>query len=366
MQNQVLITVVVGLIVGGLFMANFDVEKVSTVMNLSVPNLNKVSISEEEFHDEFISFIAKHGKSYKLMGEYEQRYGIFKDNYQKIKDHNVNEESHGYSLEVNKFADLSMEEFKKTSLGLLSFPRTKSNYKKGLNLFERARAYRDLPDAVDWRESGAYVNPVKNQGSCGSCWAFSTIGSVESAFAIKTGTLPSLSEEQLIRCSKGYGNGGCSGGFMEYAFKYAEKYPLCTEEDFPYEAKDSVACDHEKCSGSSYQLGGFEDIENESKVSLYTALSKQPVSIGVCAENIAWQFYKKGVVKKFCGDCLDHGVVTVGYGTDKKKGDYIIVRNSWGDDWGEKGYLRISSKDETGKGTCGIYQLPSIPIIEKS
>ena len=148
---------------------------------------------------------------------------------------------------------------------------------------------------------------------------------------------------------------------MEYAFKYAESYPLCTEDEYPYEGKDSPACSHQKCASNPYTLQGFEDLEVESRLSLYTGLTAQPVSIGVCAGNTAWQFYKKGVMKRFCGDCLDHGVISVGYGNDD--GDYVIVRNSWGGDWGENGYLRISSKDETGKGTCGIYQLPSVPVV---
>jgi len=361
MRTELLIFVAVSLIFGGFVISQVSLDSETNFPKLTYYNSD---ITEDEFENEFIDFITTYGKSYNLMGEYENRYSIFKENYQKIKDHNVDEEIHGFTLGVNKFADLTIQEFKKNSLGLLSFPRTEDLLKSELNSMKIQSALEDLPESVDWRESGIHVNPVKEQGTCGSCWAFSTIGSIESAFAIKTGSLPALSEQQLVHCSKGFGNGGCSGGFMEYAYKYAEKYPLCTEEEYPYEGKDSKACEHSKCNSSLYKLQGFEDIESNSKLSLYKTLNQQPVSIGVCAGNMAWQFYKKGVMKKFCGDCLDHGVVTVGYGVDKKKGDYIIVRNSWGEKWGEQGYLRISSKDETGKGTCGIYQLPSVPIVE--
>jgi cathepsin L len=324
-----------------------------------------VPISEEEFEREFMNFISKYRRSYDNSNEFNYRYEVFRRNYQQIMDMNTNAEKNGFELGVNEFADLTLEEFADTRLGLKDRPRRRTFEQQLFGSMSARRSKKsDLPETVDWRTSGEYVNPVKNQGTCGSCWAFSTIGSVESAFAIKTGKLPQLSEQQLVQCSKGFGNGGCSGGFMEYAFKYAETYPLCTEDEYPYEGKDSTGCVHQKCLNNPYKLSGFKDIDNMSRESLYTALTKQPVSIGVCAGNIAWQFYKKGVMKRFCGDCLDHGVVTVGYGT--KDGDHIIVRNSWGPDWGENGYLRISSKDQSGKGTCGIYQLPSIPIIEEA
>jgi cathepsin L len=192
-----------------------------------------------------------------------------------------------------------LEEFKHISLGLKASRRVPKYSSHSKTSQEVEQAYSELPEKVDWRVDGTHVNPVKNQGTCGSCWAFSTIGSIESAFAIKSGSLPSLSEEQLVQCSKGYGNGGCSGGFMEYAFKYAESYPLCTEDEYPYEGKDSPACSHQKCAANPYTLQGFEDLEIESRLSLYTGLTAQPVSIAVCAGNVAWQFYKKGVMKKF-------------------------------------------------------------------
>jgi hypothetical protein len=266
---------------------------------------------------------------------------------------------------VNQFADMTNEEFKRTYLGLKGGMRRPEIMNPKAFGFERTINKVDLPTKVDWRVNGTYVNEVKDQGSCGSCWAFSAIGSIESAFAIKNGTLPNLSEEQLVQCSKGFGNGGCSGGLMEYAFKYAEKYSLCTEDQYPYDGKDTAACDHDKCLENPYKLVGFKDVPAYSKDALYAALAEQPVSIGVCAGSLGWQFYKKGVLSWFCGDCLDHGVVSVGYGTDG--GDHVIVRNSWGKKWGENGYIRISSafntKTKEDKGICGIYQLPSVPIV---
>ena len=307
-------------------------------------------ISDEEFQDQFYSFVTEYKKSYESSSEFEKRFNVFKENYNKIIEHNSNWEEAGFIVEVNQFADLTLEEFKRTRLGLNGSTRISDSNPINLNKVDLS----DLPKNVDWRVNGTFVNEIKDQGSWGSCWAFSAIGAIESAFAIKNGKLPILSEQQLVHCSKGFGNGGCSGGFMEYAFKYAEKYPLCTSEQYPYSATDSKGCTHQVCLQNSYKLAGFKDLELNSKKALYTALAAQPVSIGVCAGSFAWQFYKSGIIKRFWSDCLDHGVITVGY--SDQGGDHIIVRNSWGSKWGEKGYLRISSEVETGKGTCGIPQ----------
>ena len=352
--------IVIGIIIAFLLICSIDKDAMITKVYESGLLTSHVEIAEDEFQREFMSFIADYGKSYQDSVEFYRRYTIFKQNYQHIMNHNVDADEHGFELGVNKFADISNEEFRSTHLGLNPPHRPSTSKYLKSRYMKKEKTFNDLPDKVDWREEGV-VNEPKDQGYCGSCWAFSTIASVEGAVAIKTGKLYSLSEEQLVSCSKGYGNGGCSGGYMEYAFKYAEKYPLCTEDEYPYNGTDSYACEHSKCS-KGIKLKGFADLEEQSREALYTGITQQPVSIGVCAGNIAWQFYKKGVMKRFCGQCLDHGVVTVGYGNDA--GDYIIVRNSWGKDWGEQGYLRISSKDTEGKGTCGIYQLPSVPFFE--
>ncbi|CAI2373717.1 unnamed protein product [Moneuplotes crassus] len=358
MRTSALVAIVAGVIVGLYFFTPENLP-MSTFDQIS----GNVAISEDEFQDQFVDFMSKYGISYNALGEYEFRYKIFKENYQQIINHNKDEEEHGYTLGVNKFADITLNEFKEKSLGLRAFPRSDSKSKRSMSSTERELRYSELRDEIDWRTEGDYVNPVKDQGTCGSCWAFSTISSVESAFAIKRGSLPNLSEQQLITCTKGYGNGGCSGGWMEYAFTYAETYALCTTEQMPYLGRDSIGCEHTQCLDNDFKLGGFEDVEKEQKVELYTALNEQPVSVAVCAGSTAWQFYKKGVITRFCGKCLDHAVLAVGYGHDKKKGDYVTIRNSWGEGWGEDGYVRISSKDETGIGTCGIYQLPSRPFV---
>jgi hypothetical protein len=228
-----------------------------------------------------MDFIASYKKSYDNSDKFQIRYEVFRHNYQLIVNHNLDEAKHGFSLAVNQFADLTLEEFSETRLGLKGSLRPERYNIRRLSELDRGSAYADIPKSVDWRVNGTFVNAVKDQGSCGSSWSFSTIGSIESAFAIKTGQLSTLSEQQLVQCSKVFGNRGCSGGFMEYAFRYSEKHPLCTESEYPYEAKDSSACSHERCLNNPYKLEGFQDLEEQSRLALYTGISQQPVSIGV-------------------------------------------------------------------------------------
>merc|ERR1712174_101257 len=166
--------------------------------------------------------------------------------------------------------------------------------------------------SIDWTnvDGKSYVTAVKNQGSCGSCWAFSTTGSLESRYAIKhdvTGTeIPTLSEQELVDCSKAEGNEGCNGGLMDDAFKYVEKPGgLCSEAEYKYTARDGT-CKSTSCGTKYYGINSYTDME--------TAVAAGPVSIAVDASGTTWQFYRGGVVDGSCGTRLDHGVLAVGYG----------------------------------------------------
>jgi C1A family cysteine protease len=227
-----------------------------------------------------------------------------------------------------------------------------------------------LPSAIDWSMKNA-VTPVKDQGQCGSCWSFSTTGALEGAYSIKTGNLVSFSEQQLVDCDT-FGNGGrdhgCNGGLMDNAFSWiAKNNGLCTESDYPYVSgitKTPGTCAKSCKNVAGSDIVSFVDVESASDLAMMTALSKQPVSVAIEADQREFQLYKSGVFTGACGTNLDHGVLTVGYGTDGGN-EYYKVKNSWSTTWGEKGYIRLGKGENynAGKGQCGILLEASYPVV---
>ncbi|KAL3076197.1 hypothetical protein niasHT_038334 [Heterodera trifolii] len=219
-----------------------------------------------------------------------------------------------------------------------------------------------LPEKLDWREKGA-VTEVKDQGDCGSCWAFSATGAIEGALAQKKSSkIISLSEQNLVDCSSKYGNEGCDGGLMDNAFEYVrDNNGLDTEESYPYEAVTG------KCQFKNETVGGtvvsFKDLKEGDEEQLKIAVATiGPISVALDASNLSFQFYKTGVYyERWCSNrYLDHGVLLVGYGTDETHGDYWLVKNSWGPHWGENGYIRIARNKQNH---CGIATMASYPVV---
>jgi hypothetical protein len=266
----------------------------------------------------------------------------------------VNNKNLSYRLGHNRFSGMSPLEF-----------RDRMGFRPLFFQQEEERAYIDvnssLPSAVDWRTKNA-VNPVKDQGQCGSCWAFSAIGALESALAIKTGKLQSLSEQQLVDCDTG--SSGCSGGWMDQAFEWIGEYGgVCLESDYPYVATDQFCA--ALCSPAvGSNLTGYVDVPSNSDSALMAALVQQPVAVAIEADERSFQFYASGVFTGPCGTSLDHGVVLVGYGSENDE-DYYILRNSWGESWGDQGYMKIArgSQYNEGQGQCGLLSVPSYPIV---
>ena len=218
---------------------------------------------------------------------------------------------------------------------------------------------------MDWVDAGA-VTPVKNQGQCGSCWAFSAIGALEGAHFLKTGELVSLSEQELIDCD--VKDKGCYGGLMDIAFEFDETgRGVCSEEDYPYEAAKNDSCNKDCTPVDETLVKSFTDVEEGSVEALQRAIVQQPVSIAIQANQMSFQFYKHGVYSEDeCGEeaVIDHGVLAVGYGTTKKKGiDYWMVKNSWGDSWGDDGYIKLARDSENEFGMCSILKMPSFPEL---
>ncbi|KAM7517390.1 hypothetical protein LguiA_006973 [Lonicera macranthoides] len=307
----------------------------------------------------FESWLSKHGKSYKNIEEKLHRFEVFKDNLKHIDERN--KLISNYWLGLNEFADLTHEEFKNMYLGLGTTVELPSTRRESPEEFTY-RDVVDLPMSVDWRKKGA-VTHVKNQGACGSCWAFSTVAAVEGINQIVTGNLTTMSEQELIDCDTTY-NHGCNGGLMDYAFSYImSNGGLHKEEDYPY-IMDEGTCDEKKEASEVVTISGYHDVPQNSEESLLKALANQPLSVAIEATGRDFQFYSGGVFDGHCGSELDHGVAAVGYGTAKGM-DYIIVKNSWGSKWGEKGYIRMKRKTGKPQGICGIYKMASYPTKKK-
>jgi len=320
----------------------------------------------------FKAWSAAFGREYADLEEASSKFMTWLDNLYVIAE--TNSQDLSYKLGLNQFSDLNGEEFRQYVHGdngacFKGEERARILNRNGRDLGERTKFGHmgenptvQAPDSVDWSTKGV-VTPVKNQGQCGSCWAFSATGAMECQYAIKTGTLNSLSEQELVDCAGfQYGCLGCNGGQMTGAMKYAAKEGgLCSESEYKYEAKDGT-CKASSC-GTKYDANtGYEAVTPYSASALETATAAGCVSIGIEADQTAFQHYSSGVLTGNCGTSIDHGVLVVGYGTDGSQ-KYWKVKNSWGESWGQKGYVNICRDcDKNGKdGECGILMEPNVP-----
>ncbi|XP_045184511.2 procathepsin L-like [Mercenaria mercenaria] len=308
--------------------------------------------------NEWESYKTAYGKQYERRVEGLRRV-IWERNIKYIEQHNLEADRglHTYRLGMNEYGDMTNDEFVSLMNGYKQNVSRSvcSKFTPPLNV-----NLGDLPDSVDWRKQG-YVTEIKNQGQCGSCWSFSTTGSLEGQNFKKTGKLVSLSEKNLMDCSKPEGNMGCEGGLMDQAFAYVIKNKgIDTEESYPYQPRNG------KCHFKSEDIGATEtscmDIDVGSEDDLQAAVATVgPISVAIDASHSSFQLYRSGVYneRRCSSKKLDHGVLAVGYGTEESK-DYWLVKNSWGKSWGQEGYIMMSRNKEN---QCGIATSASFPTM---
>jgi len=332
--------------------------KVSALFICALFGISNAEFIRERHHYEakFVDWMKEHGKEYATGREFVERLETFAFHEDYIQTHNA--EGHDFKLGHNEYSDLTAEEFRQY-FRLGEFAGVKYpvfGEKTGEKFVHHGDA---LPDSIDWVEK-KMVSEVKNQGQCGSCWAFSTTGSLESAYALKNGKIVEFSEQQLVDCDHN-GDMGCNGGLMDNAFKWIESNKgLCTEQDYSYKGvtgRCQTSCTN--VEGSTVQK--FTDVGHTDE-DLMAALAQQPVSVAIEADQTSFQLYKSGVLTSRCGTNLDHGVLAVGYGTENGQ-DFYRIKNSWGPSWGDEGFIKIARGVSQKGGQCGVLLAASFPTL---
>ncbi|XP_042493922.1 zingipain-2-like [Macadamia integrifolia] len=328
--------------------------------------------TEESLWDLYERWCSHHKVS-RDPSEKQMRFRLFKDNAKYVLE--FNKKDAPYKLELNKFSDMNEREKNVLSGYRLSREsRTQLRRRRGTVddnfMYHHNKLIKDIPSSIDWREKGV-VASVKDQGSCGSCWAFSTAAAVESINKIVAGELVDLSPQQLIDCVT-VGCDGCCGGYYGSAFEYiVNNNGITTLENYPYAFKNlDWHCDHLKqnltCQPSKVlsplvTIDDFEEVPSNNESALKEAVAQQPVSVII--DDSLLLLYKQGIIVEPCGTNPNHGVTIVGYGTDTETGlDYWIVKNSRGAAWGENGYFRIQRGISAEEGLCGIAMGSFYPI----
>lgn len=326
-------------------------------MKLVAGIIAAASASQELFQ----AWKEEHEVEYASQVEEVSRYGVWMKNKAFVDEHMAAYEAgeKTFTVGMNKFADLSSEEFAEL---YLSKVQDLSGPHPPMCTASTVGANSTMPASADWRTANPpVVTPVKDQGQCGSCWAFSTIASLESQWALAGNALTSLSEQQLVDCSMNWGNYGCSGGLMDQGFTYIhDNNGVDTEASYPYTAQDGKCVFDPANVGTS--LSSCYDVSSGDEAALANAVQMiGPISVAIDASHMSFQLYTSGVYYEpnCSSQFLDHGVTAVGYGTSNGD-DYFIVKNSWAATWGDNGYIMMSRNKNNN---CGIATSASYPQL---
>ncbi|XP_068616505.1 cathepsin S, ortholog 2, tandem duplicate 2 [Brachionichthys hirsutus] len=298
----------------------------------------------------------KYGRKYQNQVEDSVRRALWEENLRLIAVHNLEASMglHSYDVAMNHLGDLKREELLRSLATLVPPTGRQRATSPFVGLSDT-----DLPETVDWRKEGL-VTPVRSQGSCGSCWAFSAVGALEGQLAKKTGRLVNLSPQNLVDCSTKYGNHGCNGGYIVWAFQYViDNRGIDSEASYPYVGRDQ-RCMYNPMSRAA-NCSRYGNVPEGDEEALKQAVAVVgPVSVAIDAGETMFRFYRSGVYDDpSCSQRVNHGVLAVGYGTDNGR-DYWLIKNSWGVEFGEQGYIRMSRN----KGDqCGVAKYGSFPIM---
>jgi len=330
----------------------FGVEKMKFL--IFIIGIVSITATELSPRSQFEAFKQQFGKTYRNEVEELERFLIFENTLQEIEDHN--RAGKGWKKGLNQFADWTREEFNDKLNGYvhMTLPQTPLVAAKDVNI-------RNLPDSVDWRDQGA-ISEMKDQGFCGSCWAFAAIESIESYLQINSDKpVEKLSAEHITACSTNGlqcgGGGGCEGSVTQLGFIYAQLFGLVTEQDYPYLSGNygyTESCTYDPNSMEALAtLRGYEVLPRNHYATVMNHLANVgPLSVAVAAGD--WSYYRDGVFDGCSYDSnieINHAVQLVGYGTDPTEGDYWIIRNSWGTWWGENGYMKLKREADAPCGT---------------
>ncbi|KAJ4762145.1 hypothetical protein LUZ62_072520 [Rhynchospora pubera] len=331
------------------------------IIILVFTNTRPISCEKDDdpMRERYRKWMAKYNRTHKDDNQREKRFQIYKANVELIEAFNaINDD---YKLTDNKFADITNAEFRKRYMGLkgsssrvplLDIKQNEEHSEKAREMLEA------VPEKIDWRKKGA-VSEVRDQGPCGACWAFSAVAAIEGITKIKSGRMVALSEQELVDCNMI--DDGCYGGLMTDAFDFVRlNGGITTQSDYPYQGQQGE-CKTSKLDHHAATIKGYRNV-TVNEQSLLKAVASQPVSVGIDASSMAFQFYTNGVFTGPCGVELNHGVTIVGYDTDGKN-KYWIAKNSWGAGWGESGYMRMKRGVEGNLGLCGITTLASYPVV---